>query len=129
VKLITLMLAVNDHRNGMPDGLCRAASLSDPELLSLESPHIGRHLRFAAGPDWLHLGRHRAWPHYGEIPWPGNWCWNAYRMDPGDCAGLLNFLVAKGYTRTVASDPVLSALDAGRELTAGDLCASAGDGR
>jgi hypothetical protein len=119
--MVSLMLCVNDHRNGVFDGLCRGISLDDCEQLTLESPNLDRHLKCEIGASFLRLGKMRQWRHYGAKTWVGNWCWDAVALSPEDAADVLNFAIAKGYQATVMTDDISAKIGACEPLVAEDL--------
>ncbi len=101
--MLWLHLCCNSPGNGEPSGLLPSLSLHDPEMLTLESPFVDRHLRCFIGKSAVRLGRYGMWPIFGHHPWWGNWCHDGVLMRLGDVAVVLDFCISKGYRPTVGA--------------------------
>lgn len=85
---ITIAFHCNHPRNGLFTGLCEAINF--PSLaLELQGSRGSSKLRPV---DFGIVLRGKSWPVVGQINWYGNWCWEAFRMQPGVATDFLIWL-------------------------------------
>ena len=94
---ITIALYCNDYRNGAFAHCCEAITFPS---LALELHASRQAPRLRLGENGIVLsGKH--WPVVGQINWYGNWCWDAFRMQP---LIAVNFLIWLRERRAYHSD-------------------------
>ena len=87
-RYITIAFCCNDPCNGNFADRCEGITF--PSLaLELQASRQAPVLRLVE-PGIVLSGKH--WPVVGQISWYGNWCWEAFRMQPGVATDFLIWL-------------------------------------
>lgn len=88
-RYITIAFYCNDPCNGNFADRCEAITLPSLALELQASGHRSPKLRLVE-PGIVLSGKH--WPVVGHISWYGNWCWEAFRMQPDVATDFLIWL-------------------------------------
>lgn len=119
-QTISLMVACNDHRNGVFAGEADLIELgtrhSDDVHIALDGPTT----RFREFADAVKIGR-RKFPVLGGKEWVGNWCWNEYFVTPEVAAKVLNHLRTIGWSRNEWTEEFGDKWESGDPFTASDF--------
>lgn len=118
---VRILLAVNDHRNGDPDGHVRALEI--PDVISLEAPEPAPSCVIYPNHRPPHVeidGRHYCIESYAS--WVGNWVWDAVTVSDDDAVDILDRLRrTERWSITEAEHTVYGKWIAGEKILAADL--------
>lgn len=90
----SVMVACNDHRNGVFAGRAEAFDILDPDGDAAANFMVadGTPIRFDVEDGSIRLGRRFVFPFQAEDPWHGNWRWNRYWLDDDQAARMVRLL-------------------------------------
>lgn len=116
---VRIMLATNDHRNGMPTGRVDALQILD--VISLEGPIPGPRCLIDPAKRRVRIAG-MTYPIEGYAQWVGNWCWDEVRVSDEVAVDILDRLrKTELWTCTEAESAVYGKWERGEKIVAEDL--------
>jgi hypothetical protein len=95
--MIAISIACNDPDNGNFVGRFDMLHYGNDQDLELQHDHWGRGVRVRyLGDGKVRISR-RVFEYEREKEWWGNWCWNAFWMQPREARRLLRYLRDSGH--------------------------------
>ena len=98
---LRLDVACNDPDNGLFSGTAQMMQIETWDKETVELECFCRPPRFTEGDGWIRIHRLK-WPIVRSKEWMGNWCWNAYWLQPFTLIGLLHAAHKAGFFRCVS---------------------------
>src|SRR5579883_1033598 len=92
---LRLDVCCNDPGNGIFAHRAEQLQITTWDGEGIEFECVGRAPRFTEGSGFIRLLR-RNWPILASKDWHGNWCWNAYWLEPSVAVRLLAAVKSSG---------------------------------